>query len=71
MAGNGWKWLDMVGYGRICLKWLEIAGIDWNGWKWLEMAGNGWIWLKMALNSYKYLEIVEHFGILWKLLEIA
>ena len=41
MAGNGWKWLDMVGYGRICLKWLEIAGIDWNGWKWLEMAGYG------------------------------
>ena len=35
MAGNGWKWLGMVG----------VAG---NAWKRLEMARNGSKWLEMA-----------------------
>ena len=34
-GSNGWKWLDIIGTGRIGWKWLDIAG---NSWKWLVTA---------------------------------
>ena len=50
MAGNGWKWLIILGNVNNCIR-LGLAG---NCWKCIEIAANGreWLdWLEKAGNG--------------------